>query len=180
MKIFVKINNMQRPEKTEYAPYYETYVSLVDETDIVATLRKQLDEMQTLLGEISEENGAYAYAEGKWTIKELVGHLNDGEKIFAYRALRIARADKTPIEGFEQDGYIENANFNEWRLADLVEEFALVRSANILFFKNLADEAWTRTGTASGAKVSVRALAYIIIGHVRHHTNILRSRYLVQ
>ena len=171
---------MQRPEKTEYAPYYETYVSLVDETDVVATLLSQLDEMQNLLGEISEEKAAHAYAEGKWTIKELVGHLNDGEKIFAYRALRIARADKTPMEGFEQDGYIENANFNDCSLSDLAEEFSLLRRANILFFKNLTDEMWTRTGTASGAAVSVRALAYIMVGHVRHHNNILKTRYFQQ
>ncbi|HEX8286985.1 MAG TPA: DinB family protein [Pyrinomonadaceae bacterium] len=171
---------MQRPEKTEYAPYYETYVSLVNETDVVATLENQLVELQNLLGEISEEKGAHAYAEGKWTIKELIGHLSDGEKIFGYRALRIARADKTPMEGFEQDGYIENANFNDWRLADLMEEFTLLRRANILFFRNLTEEAWTRTGTASDSPVSVKALAYIIIGHVRHHTNILRSRYLSQ
>lgn len=171
---------MQPPEKTEYAPYYETYVSLVNETDVVTTLENQLTEMQNLLGEITEEKGAHAYAEGKWTIKELIGHLNDGEKIFAYRALRIARADKTPMEGFEQDGYIENSNFNDWQLADLMEEFTLLRRANILFFKNLTEEAWTRAGTASGSPVSVKALAYIIIGHVRHHTNILRSRYLNQ
>jgi hypothetical protein len=171
---------MQRPEKTEYAPFYETYVSLVDETDVIAALQNQLTEMQALLGEIAEEKGTHAYAEGKWTIKELIGHLNDGEKIFAYRALRIARADETPMEGYEQDGYIENANFNEWRLADLMEEFALLRRAGILFFKNLPEEAWTRTGTANDSKVSVRALAYIIIGHVRHHTNILRARYLNQ
>lgn len=106
--------------------------------------------------------------------------MNDGEKIFAYRALRIARADKTPMEGFEQDGYIENANFNDCSLADLVAEFSLMRRANILFFKNLTDEMWTRTGTASGAAVSVRALAYIMIGHVRHHANILKTRYLQQ
>ena len=168
---------MQRPEKTEYAPYYETYVSLVDETDIVATLRNQLTEMQNMLGEITEEKASHAYAEGKWTIKELVGHLIDGEKIFAYRALRIARSDKTPMEGFEQDGYIENANFNDCRLTDLTEEFFLLRRANILFFKNLTDEMWTRTGTASGAAVSVRALGCIMIGHVRHHANILKTRY---
>jgi hypothetical protein len=171
---------MERPEKTEYAHYYETYVSLVDETDIVPTLQNQLTEMQNLLGEISEEKAAHAYAEGKWTIKELVGHLNDGEKIFAYRALRIARADKTPMEGFEQDGYIENANFNDCSLADLAEEFSLARGANILFFKNLTNEMWMRTGTASEATVSVRALAYIMVGHVRHHNIILKSRYLQQ
>lgn len=171
---------MQRPEKSEYAPYYETYVSLVDESDVVAALQSQLNEMQKVLVEISEEKAAQAYAEGKWTIKELVGHLNDGEKIFAYRALRIARADKTPMEGFEQDGYIENANFNDCSLADLAEEFFLLRRANILFFKNLTDEMWTRTGTASDATVSVRALAYIMVGHIRHHNNILKSRYLQQ
>lgn len=171
---------MNRPEKNEYAPYYETYVSLVDETDVVAALRDQLTETQNLFAKISEEKAARAYAEGKWTIKELVGHLIDGEKIFAYRALRIARADETPMEGFEQDGYIENANFNDCRLADLTEEFFLLRRANLLFFKNLTDEMWTRRGTASGAAVSVRAIGYIMIGHVRHHVNILRTRYLQQ
>ena len=171
---------MQRPEKNEYAEYYDTYVSLVDETDIVAALQNQLAEMQNLFAGISEVKGAFAYGEKKWTIKELTGHLNDGEKIFAYRALRISRADKTPLEGFEQDGYIENSNFNSCLLIDLAEEFFLLRRANILFFKNLSDEAWLRRGTASGAEVSVRALAYIMVGHVRHHANILRERYLNQ
>lgn len=171
---------MNRPEKTEYAPYYETYVSLVDETDVVVTLQNQLDEMRNLLAEITEEKAAHAYAEGKWTIKELIGHLNDGEKIFAYRALRIARADKTPMEGFEQDGYIENASFNDCSLADLAEEFSLLRRANLLFFKNLGDAAWLRTGTADGKEFSVRALGFIMIGHVRHHANILKTRYLEQ
>jgi hypothetical protein len=169
---------MQRPEKTEYNEYYETYVSLVDENDIVAALENQLADLQNLFAEIDEEKAVYAYAEGKWTIKELVGHLIDGEKIFAYRALRISRADRTPIEGFEQDGYIENANFNGYKLADLLEEFALARRSNIIFFKHLQDEAWLRTGTASDNQVSVRALAYIMIGHVRHHANILKTRYL--
>ena len=171
---------MSRPEKNEYAPYYETYVSLVDETDVVTVLQNQLTEMQNLLAGITEEKGAYAYAENKWTIKELIGHLSDGERIFAYRALRISRADLTPLEGFEQDGYIENSNFNNCRLADLAEEFTLLRRANILFFKSLTDEAWLRRGTASGAEISVRALGFIIIGHVRHHANILRARYLNQ
>jgi len=171
---------MKRPEKTEYAEYYETYVSLVEETDIVATLQTQLTEMQNLLAGISEEKGAFAYATDKWTIKEVIGHLSDGEKIFAYRALRISRADKTPMEGFEQDGYVENADFNARQLTDLAEEFALLRRANNLFFKSLTAEAWQRCGTASEAEVSVRALAYIMVGHVRHHANILRSRYLDQ
>lgn len=169
---------MFRPEKTEYAEFYETYVSLVEENDIVSVLAEQLIGLQNLLASIPEEKGSFAYAEGKWTIKQLIGHLSDGEKIFAYRALRFARADETPLEGFEQDGYVANGNSNESSLADLIEELFLERRANILFFKNLSAEAWLRTGTASGAKVSVRALAYIMVGHIRHHTNILRTRYL--
>jgi hypothetical protein len=169
---------MSRPEKTEYAEYYETYVSLVEETDIVSALENQLAEIENLFAGIAEEKGAYAYAEGKWSIKELAGHVIDGERIFSYRALRISRADRTPIEGFEQDGYIENANFNAATLSDLLEEFALVRRANIMLFKNLTDEAWARTGTASGWQFTVRALAFIMVGHVRHHINILKKRYL--
>lgn len=169
---------MTRPEKTEYAADYETYVSLVEEADIVAVLQNQIAELENLCAGISEEKGSSAYAEGKWTIKQLVGHLNDGERIFAYRALRISRADATPLEGFEQDGYIENANFNERDLSELVEEFTLLRKANLLMFKKLPAEVWSRRGTASEATVSVRALAYIMAGHVRHHVNILQTRYL--
>jgi len=169
---------MNRPEKNEYDAYYEKYVSLVEETDIVSVLENQSNDLQNLLAEISEDKSFHSYSEGKWTIKELVGHIIDGERIFAYRALRIGRADATPLEGFEQDGYIENANFNERTLADLTEEFLLLRRANNLFFKNLSDVAWLRVGRASDAAVSVRALAYIMVGHVRHHANILRERYL--
>lgn len=169
---------MNRPEKEEYNAYYETYVSLVEETDIVSALENQMSDLQNALGGVSEEKSLYAYAEGKWTIKELVGHLIDGERIFAYRALRIGRADATPLEGFEQDGYIENANFNARTLDNLMEELSLVRRANILLFRNLDESAWRRVGTASDSPVSVRALAYIMVGHIRHHTNILRGKYL--
>lgn len=172
---------MNRPEcGTEYAEYYERYVSLVAEDDIFAVLEKQEAELRELFNKISEEKSLYAYDEGKWTIKELIGHLIDGERIFAYRALRIARADATPIEGFEQDGYIENSNFNHTPLAELTEELLLTRQANLIFFKNLTDEAWLRKGTASDNPVSVRAIAYIMAGHIRHHLNILNERYLAQ
>lgn len=172
---------MTRPEKNkEYDEYYDRYVSLVEETDIVAAMREQTGELERFFAEITEEKSLFAYAEGKWTIKELVGHLTDGERIFGYRALRISRADQTPIEGFEQDGYIENSNFNSMTLADLLEEFALTRRANLIMFQNLAEDAWRRSGTASDVPVSVRALAYIMVGHVRHHLNILRERYLAQ
>lgn len=169
---------MKKPEKTEYAPYYETYVSLVPETDIVGALRDQSAEFEEVFSAIAEEKGSYAYAEGKWTIKEVVGHLNDCERIFAYRALRIGRGDETPLAGFDQNPYVENGNFNQTMLSDLIEEFRLLRQSSVLFFKNLSSEAWTRIGTASEAEVSARALAYIMVGHVRHHTNILKERYL--
>lgn len=169
---------MNRPERTEYNRYYETYVSLVPEEGIFPALENQITEIENLFAEIPEEKGGFAYDEGKWTVKELVGHLIDSEKIFAYRALRIARADKTPIEGYDQDGYIENARFNDSKLADLIEELTLLRRANIFFFKSLAEDDWTRTGTANNDEISVRALAFIITGHIRHHFNILKTRYL--
>lgn len=169
---------MLRPEKGEYAEYYERYVSLVEENDIVAVLERQQAELLEVFQKITEEKSLFAYAEGKWAIKELIGHLTDGERIFAYRALRISRADETPIEGFEQDGYIENGNFKNTPLSDLTDELLLTRRANLIFFKHLTDEAWLRTGTASGNRVSVRALAFIMAGHIRHHLNILNERYL--
>lgn len=169
---------MSRPEKTEYAEYYETYVSLVEETDIVSALRNQLAELENIFAAVAEEKGDYAYAEGKWSIKELIGHLIDGERIFSYRAFRFSRADQAALAGFEQDDYIAYGNFNNRPLADLIEEFSLLRKANNIFFKNLSAEAWSRTGTASDAEVSVRALAYIMVGHVRHHAGILKTRYL--
>lgn len=169
---------MERPSKNEYAEYYDRYVSLVEETDIVAAMQEQLHEVEQIFAEISEEKSLYSYAEGKWTIKELIGHLTDGEMIFAYRALRISRADKTPIEGFEQDDYIENSSFNSMKLADLIEELVLSRKLSLILFGNLTEEAWNRTGTASDATVSVRALAFMMVGHIRHHLRILRERYL--
>src|SRR5215204_4661083 len=179
MPIFVKIFSiMNRPEKTEYAEYYDRYISLIDSDEIVPVLENQLEELAEVFKEITEEKSHYAYAADKWTIKEVIGHLADGERIFAYRALRISRADKTPIEGFEQDGYIENSNFNNIPLSELTAELLYVRKGNLIFFKSLNDEAWLRTGTASDNPVSVRALAYIMAGHIRHHLKILNERYL--
>jgi uncharacterized damage-inducible protein DinB len=170
--------NINRPDATEYAPYYGKYVSLVAESDIIASLSRQLDETLALLGKISEAQADSRYAPGKWSIKELVGHIIDTERIFSYRALRFARNDKTPLNGFEQDDYIRGASFNDYTLVDLASEFAHVRRATLSLFKHLDEEAWNRTGTASDNEVSVRALAYIIAGHELHHMEILRSRYL--
>ena len=170
---------MNRPEKSEYDPYYEGYVSLVADGDIIGTLGAQSTHLQDIFTGLSEETGEFRYAEGKWSIKELLGHLIDGERMFAYRLFRISRSDETPIEGFEQDGYIENAHSNERSFANLLEEFALLRRANMIFFKNLSDDAWSRVGTANNVKISVRALVYVMAGHIEHHLGILKERYLV-
>jgi hypothetical protein len=174
-----KIQCMNRPEKTEYDPYYERYISLVADRDIIDTLGGQSTRLQDIFTAMPEDRGEFRYAEGKWSIKELLGHLIDGERMFAYRLFRISRGDETPIEGFEQDGYIENAHSNQRSFADLLEEFSLLRRANMIFFKNLADDAWSRIGTANNAKISVRALVYIMAGHIEHHLAILKERYLV-
>ena len=167
-----------RPEKNEYAEFYETYVSLVEETDIVSALENQPEDLREMLAEISAEKENFRYAEGKWSVKELLGHVIDTERVFSYRALRISRGDKTPLAGFEENFYVAGSNFSNTKFADLIEEFSLLRAANVLLFKNLSNEAWRRTATASDAEVSVRALAFIMVGHVRHHANILRTRYL--
>ena len=170
---------MGRPEKTEYDPYYERYVSLVADDDILDTLASQPTKLQDLFTAMPEERGEYRYGDGKWSIKELLGHLIDGERMFAYRVFRISRGDQTPIEGFEQDGYIENAHSNDRTFGDLLEEFNLLRRANMLFFNNLADDAWSRVGTANNVEISVRALIYIMAGHIEHHLSVLKERYSI-
>lgn len=169
---------MYKPETNEYGEYYGKYISLVHEGDIREAFARQPAELRSLFDGISEEKGVYRYAEGKWTTKESLSHLIDGERIFAYRMLRISRGDETPIEGFEQDGYIENSNANNRSFADLLDEFELNRKANVLFLNNLDETGLARMGTASGSPVSVRALANISIGHVRHHEKIFREGYL--
>jgi hypothetical protein len=169
---------MYKPDPSEYDPYYEHYVSLVPEDDVKAVLAEQPAELDAIFANVVEKKGSFAYADGKWTVKELLGHLIDGERMFAYRVFRISRGDKTPIEGFEQDGYIENAYANQRSFSDLLREFTLLRQANMLFFDNLKDGDWTRTGTANEREISVRALATIMAGHIRHHMDILNERYL--
>jgi DinB superfamily len=169
---------MKKPEKNEYASFYETYVSLVNETDIILAMNQQLTEIGSLFSQMTDEKGLYAYAEGKWTIKQLLGHLIDGERVFAYRAFRISRGDATPLAGFDQDPYVENGNFNATKLTDLLEEFVSLRKSNILMFNNLLPKAWEFVGTASENKITTRALAFIMVGHIRHHVKILKEKYL--
>lgn len=171
--------NMNRPETNEFASYYNTYVSLVEGNGVMQMLEKQSAELRTAISAWPEGRGAFAYAEGKWTVKEVLSHLIDGERMFAYRILRISRGDKTPIEGFEQDDYIENSGANDRPFAELLEEFELQRRSNLLLLKSISDEGSRRMGTASGKDVSVRALTYIMAGHVSHHLGILNTRYFV-
>ena len=168
----------RRPDATEFAPFYAGYVAAVPEGDIVTSLRRDGDEWQSLLAELPEARGGHRYAEGKWSIRQVVGHVIDAERIFTYRALRIARGDATPLAAFDENAYVETAGSDHRTLSALAEELQAVRAASVALFNSLPDDAWARTGTASGKSVSVRALAYITAGHAQHHLKILRERYL--
>ncbi|PYX28931.1 MAG: DinB family protein [Acidobacteria bacterium] len=171
------ITSFGRPQSDEYSPYYERYISLVGSEDVIGLLERQAPETATLFKSASDK-AEFRYAPGKWTVKEMLGHLNDTERIMTYRALRIARGDKTPIEGFEQDDYVRDGNFGQRTLADLIEEFADVRTATLALFRNLDAEAGLRRGIANKNEVSARALAYIIAGHELHHRRSLKAKYL--
>ena len=167
-----------QPQINEYAPYYQKYIALVPAGDVVATLSRQLEDTLSLLRGLTEAQGDSRYAPGKWSIKELVGHIIDGERIFAHRAFRFARNDQTSLPGFEQDDYVRAGNFDNRRLSDLADEFEQVRRATLCLLRSLDDEAWLRRGKANDTEVSVRALAYILAGHETHHMQIVRERYL--
>jgi len=166
-----------RPAADEYLDYYDRYVSLVPDGDIVEILKDQVETSVSYLSRLSEEQGNFRYAPGKWSVKECLGHMIDAERIFAYRAMRIARNDRTPIEGFEQDDYIKYGSFDACSLASLVAEFQAVRESTEYLFEHLAEEAWTRRGIANKNEISVRALAYIMAGHELHHIAVLKSKY---
>lgn len=170
---------MNRPETTEFAPYYNIYISTVEGNNVLPVLNGQAAELRSIFDAMPGEKGTFAYAPGKWTLKEALSHIIDGERIFAYRILRISRGDTTPIEGFEQDGYIATSNANNRSFAELLNEFDLQRQSNLILINNISDEASRSMGTASDNPISVRALTYIMAGHVKHHLSVLRERYLV-
>lgn len=169
---------MNRPGPSEFAPYYGRYIDQVPDGPIVNVLRSQIQDTLKLLRSIPEAKGNHAYAPGKWTIKEVLGHVIDAERVFAYRALRFGRADATALPGFEQDEYVPNGGFASRPLSHLIDELDAVRRSTLLLFEGFPKEAGARLGTASGNPVSVQALAYIIAGHERHHVKLLRERYL--
>lgn len=170
---------MTRFPETDVSPAHAAYIELVPEDDVMSALQQQSSATQKVLASLDEERASYRYAEGKWSVKELIGHLADAERILGYRALAIARGDTQPLPGFEEAEYVRHASFDTWKLGDLAEEYALVRRANIVFFQNLPPEAWDRRGTANQHPVTVRALAYTIVGHERHHLKVLREKYQV-
>ena len=170
-----------RPQPGEYAPYYERYISLVPGNDVLAALaalEEQRRQMLLLLSGRAEADGDLRYEPEKWSVKEVLGHINDTERVMSYRALRIARGDQTPLAGFEQDDYVRNGPFARCTLADLIEDYIAVRRSTITLFRNLDEVAWTRRGVANKNDVTVRALAFIIAGHELHHRRIIEQRYL--
>jgi uncharacterized damage-inducible protein DinB len=168
--------SITRPAATEHLPYYGKYIALVPEGDLVSILRDQHRATVGLL-EASGSRADFAYASGKWTVKEVIGHIIDAERVFAYRALRFARADTTAVAGFDENAYVAAANFRGRTLDDLVAELSAVRAATIEFARHVDGDQAARRGTANGAEVSVRALLYIVVGHELHHVALLRERY---
>lgn len=167
------------PNSNEYFEYYGRYIEpAAARGDVLAALPKQIDEIKSALGNLSDEQALFRDAPNEWTIKEVMGHMNDVERIFSYRLLCISRNDQTPLPGFEQDDYVRESGFNAYPIADLVSEFELLRRANILAIKNMSTESTLRFGTASGNPVSARALIYILVGHVEHHMASLNEKYL--
>lgn len=167
-----------RPSPDEFAPFYAGYIARVPDNDIVATLESQISESCTFLRSLPESVGDHRYAPGKWSIRQVIGHMADAERVFAYRALRFSRADETPVEGFDENSYVANASFDRRSLDDLTGEFEHIRKASVHMFGSLDEAAMAKRGVANGLEISVRALAFILAGHETHHVEILRARYL--
>jgi len=166
-----------RPAASEHVPYYGKYIALVPDGPIVETLRAQMAETAKLLASVPAAKEEHRYAEGKWSVKEVVGHITDGERVFAYRLLRFSRSDKTPLASFDENTYVPAGAFGGRTLRSLAEEFRAVREATIHLLDGLEESAMVRGGMAAENPITVRALAWIIAGHERHHVGILRERY---
>jgi hypothetical protein len=167
-----------RPDRTEAAQYYFTYIDQVPPGDIGTILEEQLPQTLSLLRGISDERSLHRYEPGKWSVRQVVSHLNDSERLWVFRALWFARGFESPLPSFDQDVAITHAAADDRTWQSHVDEFGAIRAATIGFFRSLPPEAWMRSGVASGSRVTVRALAYITAGHVNHHVAILRERYL--
>ena len=169
---------IKHPEVDEYPSFYAGYVNAIAGDDLLSILPQVNQVTLSLLSDLPEEKWGYRYEEGKWSVKEVVAHLADSERIFVNRALRFARNDTTPLPGFEQNDYVPECNASARSLPDILEEFATIRQSTILLFRSFTEEMWGRSGIASGGMVTVRAIGFIIAGHEQHHQNILKERYL--
>jgi uncharacterized damage-inducible protein DinB len=168
---------IDRPAPDEYSQPFARYVERVPDGALVAALERQAADTASVLGALAEEQAAYRYAPGKWSVKQIVGHLTDAERIFSYRLLRFARKDATPLPGFDENPYVEAAEFDRRTLPDLLAELASVRDATLRLLRGLPADAFARRGVASSGTLSVRALAYVIAGHELHHREVLKTRY---
>lgn len=162
----------------EFNSYYSTYINLVEQEDIVASLQQNLKEMLSFYKSIPEDKWSFSYAKGKWTIKEIMQHLLDTERIFAYRALCFSRKDNVELPGYDQDEYLEHSKANSRSKESLIEEYISIRNATISLFKSFSKEMFMHIGVASNCPLSVRAAGYIIVGHEMHHCNVIKERYL--
>jgi len=169
--------SMSRPEAAEYAPFYAGYVARVTEDDILGVLAAQKDEIGALARSLPATKQSYRYAEGKWSVGEVLSHLIDGERVFGYRAFCFSRGEQAALPSFDENEYVSASRAGSVPLVALADEFAAVRDSNLAFLRRLVADTWTRTGTASGKPISVRALAWIMAGHPRHHLAVLRERY---
>lgn len=169
---------IERPTPDEFAPYYALYVDQVPDGDVLDTLARQAEEWVSLLDPLSDEEAQHRYSDGKWSVKEIIGHLIDAERCFATRAMAFARGDLTPLPNFDEQVYVRNSGAHERDLDGLLEEYRLTRAANIALFGSFTDEAWHRRGRASDLEFSTRAKVWILAGHQAHHTTVLRERYL--
>ena len=168
---------MNLPQFNEYAPFYKGYIEAVG-NDVYAELDNQTNDFPSLIKSIPPEKGDYAYDTGKWTIKELIGHVIDTERIMVYRLIAVARNDKTALPGFEENDYVKNARFANRTLQSFADEFEWLRKANLFLFKSFTEEELNRIGNANGNPISTRALLFIIAGHLKHHIKILNERYV--
>ena len=169
---------LQRPNNDEYREYFDRYIALVPEGEIIILMKDQLEEVINFLDEISEDKSTYRYADGKWSIKEVLGHMIDTELIMTYRALRIARKDNKPLEGFDENEFVNSANFDKLSFASLMELFESTRKMTIALFKTFDSSKGAAIGIADNYKISLRSIAYIIVGHVTHHLTVIKERYL--
>ena len=171
---------IERPGPGEYADFYAGYISGLPAGDVLEILDRQKDQLRHLAENVAADRETFRYAPGKWSLREVAGHLIDAERVFSYRALRFSRGDDTPLPGFDENFYVANADFDSRTLPSLIEELTLLRGANVLLFRSLSPEDLARFGVANTHPVSVRALAFILAGHLQHHLNVLRDRYGIE